>query len=434
MHLIDKALRAARTSLFGLVIALPSTLEAQSAAFTLEGAEVVPGEEFSLLLSVSLDRPIRGFQLGVEFPQSAFSFLGVSLDGTALEKKQLESYDMGSGPGFVTLKAVLPDRPASGDVIPAGAAVRLAHLRFRISQGLDPGSTYSLALKGGIGFPPFPALVYVDTRTLSPASLGSAEVKVSEQNVLRTRDLLGLKVDQVRTLEFSAFNIQPLQGFSLVLRFDPSVFRLFQADVEGTITEAVGAEYVAPIIDNVNGVFVLGVLLDSIPPFDHQLIPASGMELTIARVKLQVLRVPPTIEGTELELKDGLGAPPIRNVFVIDNLSYEPVKRNGLLGFVTEGTFIRGDVNEDGVVDISDPVATGMWIFLKTLQVECWKEGDSDDNGVVDVRDMVYTVRYLFLSGDPIAAPYPERGQDLTPDDLPCPASGDVSPGPIGTL
>src|SRR6185436_19463580 len=75
MHLINKALHAARTTILAALVTIPSTLAAQNAAFKLDGAEVVPGEELSLLLWVSLDQPIRGFQLGVEFPSSQVDFL-----------------------------------------------------------------------------------------------------------------------------------------------------------------------------------------------------------------------------------------------------------------------------------------------------------------------------------------------------------------------
>ena len=56
---------------------------------------------------------------------------------------------------------------------------------------------------------------------------------------------------------------------------------------------------------------------------------------------------------------------------------------------------------------------------------------DSDDNGVTDLQDMIYTIQYLFLAGDPIPAPYPERGLDPTPDELPCPTSGGESPSSL---
>ena len=428
MHLIDKTLQAARVSILAALVMSPAMLAAQNASFLLAGAEVVPGEELSVLLSVSLDQPIRGFQLGVEFSPAQVSFQGASLDGTVLEKKVFDVFGTDSGPGFATLKAILPNPTAIGAVIPAGTSVPLLQLRFQVTEGVDPGTRIPLALKSGLGFPAVPALVYVADHTVPPLSLGSAELKVSDRNVLRTKDLLGLKLDEVRTLEFSAYNLQPLMGFSIGVKFNPTVFRFIQADVKGTISEAVGAEYIMPIIDNTSGTFILGVLLDSAPPFGHQLIPSAGMEMTVAQARLQVVRVPGPSEEATLRLQDGLGVPPIRNVFVIDNYSYEPVKRSGQVSFVAEGTFIRGDVNDDGVVDISDPVATGMFLFLKTLDLDCWKKADSDDNGVVELQDMVFTVNYLFLAGDVFPQPFPERGPDPTADELPCPPDSGTIP------
>ena len=82
---------------------------------------------------------------------------------------------------------------------------------------------------------------------------------------------------------------RPIKGFSIGVRFDPALVKCVGANVKGTITEAVGVEYVAPIFDNGKGTFILGVLLDYLPPYEDQLIPATGM-VTFSAVMISALR------------------------------------------------------------------------------------------------------------------------------------------------
>jgi hypothetical protein len=126
-----------------------------------------------------------------------------------------------------------------------------------------------------------------------------------------------------------------------------------------------------------------------------------------------------------VDLTDGLGIPPHLNVFVIDNHSFPPRKMSGVVTVVPEaqsGPFIRGDANDDGKLDISDPIATAFWIFINEYHVVCEKAADSNDDGVVDLLDIVHSLHYLFTDRTVIIPPpFPQKGPDPTPDDLACP-------------
>src|SRR5262249_37188631 len=150
--------------------------------------------------------------------------------------------------------------------IPVGDAVKVLRFSFYMDQGLSPGAEYPIEPKSNLGVPPVPALVYTGQGSVPPVGLVAGKAKVTGQNVLAVRP------NSLQTIEFTAFTLSPLQGFSIGLKFDPSVVHVLSTDLSGTITEAVGAEYVAPIIDNTQGFMVLGVLLDSLPPFENQLI------------------------------------------------------------------------------------------------------------------------------------------------------------------
>ncbi len=395
---------------------------AQVAILALEDAEVIPGEEFALDLRANLDRAIRGYQLGLEFPQYAMSILEATLDGTDLASFDPDVFELATSPGAAVVKLLIDDTAPFQNNIPAGPAVVVGRLRFRMEQGLDPGAVFKVQLMSNVGVPPAPALIYSSAGTVPPAGMVGGEVKIIDKNLLRIRDLDGVRPNSVQMIEVAAFNVSPLQGFSIGIRFDQRVLKFMEVDLDDTITGAVGAEYVAPVFDNPNGHFLLGVLLDAVPPFDNQVIPAAGLDLTLAKIKVQLVGEPQGSNSIELELVDGLGAPPIRNLFVIDNQSVAPVKQNGRVSLVTDEPFVRGDVSRDGGLDISDPIAIGAWLFLKSWDLNCHKAADIDDDGDNDLADMVHLILFLFNGGNPVPQPYPNAGFDPTPDDLPCTA------------
>ena len=81
--------------------------------------------------------------------------------------------------------------------------------------------------------------------------------------------------------------------------------------------------------------------------------------------------------------------------------------------------FVRGDVNADGETDISDAVATLLFLFLGSATVPCEKAADADDGGEIDISDAILILGYLFLGEGAPAAPV-SCGEDSTPDDLTC--------------
>jgi hypothetical protein len=86
-----------------------------------------------------------------------------------------------------------------------------------------------------------------------------------------------------------------------------------------------------------------------------------------------------------------------------------------------EETFLRGDSNADGQVNLSDAVHTLGALFLAGEQPICDDAADADDSGVVDLTDGVYTLLALFRGGDPPPPPGAEAcGVDPTVDELGC--------------
>jgi len=84
-------------------------------------------------------------------------------------------------------------------------------------------------------------------------------------------------------------------------------------------------------------------------------------------------------------------------------------------------TFLRGDANRDGKVDIADPIFLLKYIFAHGPPPPCADAADANDDGVLTIADPIFSLMYLFGSGAVIRSPgasYPWF--DPTPDALTC--------------
>ena len=72
-------------------------------------------------------------------------------------------------------------------------------------------------------------------------------------------------------------------------------------------------------------------------------------------------------------------------------------------------SFIRGDANADGEVNLSDAVTVLGYLFLSG-GIECEVAGDTDDSGKVNVSDVIFMLDALFRGGEPVVPPYPSCG------------------------
>ncbi|MBN1421980.1 MAG: lamin tail domain-containing protein [Planctomycetes bacterium] len=82
-------------------------------------------------------------------------------------------------------------------------------------------------------------------------------------------------------------------------------------------------------------------------------------------------------------------------------------------------SFVRGDVNADGIFDLGDAVA-GLSFLFAGGAVDCVDAVDFDDDGWLVLSDPIALLNYIFASGPPPAAPFPACGPDAGGDDLSC--------------
>jgi len=95
------------------------------------------------------------------------------------------------------------------------------------------------------------------------------------------------------------------------------------------------------------------------------------------------------------------------------------------LGRFLAGPFVRGDVNQDGRLTVSDSIAVLRYLFPAGDQVPaCLDACDMNDDGRINVADPVYLLGYLFADGPavppPAGSPPAACGPDPTADSLGC--------------
>jgi hypothetical protein len=61
----------------------------------------------------------------------------------------------------------------------------------------------------------------------------------------------------------------------------------------------------------------------------------------------------------------------------------------------------RADANNDGRIDIADPIFTLSFLFARGTPPVCPDACDTNDDGAIDLADAVASLSYLFEPGAP---------------------------------
>jgi hypothetical protein len=82
-------------------------------------------------------------------------------------------------------------------------------------------------------------------------------------------------------------------------------------------------------------------------------------------------------------------------------------------------TFIRGDVNESGKVELSDAIVLGDYLTGAIQILPDYDAADANDDGLVNSGDLVAITGHLFRGTGDLPQPFPAAGTDPTADNLP---------------
>lgn len=127
----------------------------------------------------------------------------------------------------------------------------------------------------------------------------------------------------------------------------------------------------------------------------------------------------PDAVGGSVEWFDGLvgAGQPVANVATVAGATADFCTCQKLNIEFTEvldprNSFIRGDVNSDGKMDIADPINVVNYLFRKGPAPSCADSADANDDANIDVTDVMLMINHQFRAGAAPAAPFPGCGRD----------------------
>ncbi len=83
--------------------------------------------------------------------------------------------------------------------------------------------------------------------------------------------------------------------------------------------------------------------------------------------------------------------------------------------------FARGDSDGNTGIDLTDAIVVVQNIFLGKLnRIDCDDALDINDDGLLDTTDPLVLLSWLFLAGEDPPPPFLECGPDPTDDELSC--------------
>ena len=258
-----------------------------------------------------------------------------------------------------------------------------------------------------LGTPPVATVIVVAGQSITPLQV-SGNIDIIDPNQLvasSATGLLGGTVDT--TVSFNNVSLGAADAASLSLSYDDSVVTV------NSVANTVGADFFEVQPGGAAGELVIGIIMDTAAPLDNQ-IPASPADTVLATITWDGAGV-----GTSaISFVDGLGNPAANNgiVFGQDPL-YQPSLIDGSVTIVNFNPFIRGDCNDDGIVNIADGINLLNFLFQGGPAPACDDACDSDDDADLAVNDAILIFNYQFSDGAPPAAPFPMADLDPTQGD-----------------
>ena len=211
-----------------------------------------------------------------------------------------------------------------------------------------------------------------------------------------------------------------IQGFQCAISWDSNIFSHVDENTTGLDIESLLAPYNVEFFTSTHndtlepgtGWAACAAIFDFSPPFGGQMLgPGTGN--SIVRFKLQSVADNALVGScSTISPVNGMGQPVIHNVLTIDGISTLPELQSGNICFVNAQTFIRGDGNDDGVLNLADAIFLINYFFGDGFGPTCSAAADPNGDFAVDLGDVIYLINHQFLDGAGPVSPWPGCGID----------------------
>lgn len=413
-------------------------------AMTVTGASIAAGGQGTAQVRLSNQSgDVQGFVTAISHP-AGLILDDINLSGTVTDAVGAEFVVDNILAGGGTLGVVLDfNSPFDGQVIPMGMNQHIANYVYSaVSHPTEPNPADAHQLTftdGTLGSPALDNVIVVAGLSLNPGLDDTAGIMLAEPTPLENTtfycgtmdengnivDVTGAPGDTVKLCFFWSDPDDNLDGFQLAVCFDCELeFVEGTIDITDTILEEVGAEFVNHHVDNDPNdgdgcELVVGILLDATPPFDRQTVPPTSTPLKIASIDVVLNGDCDTCYNVWFcDGADGRGNVDINNTVVRNTIESVTgfTKVPCQICIVDELTFVRGDCNFDGHVDIADS-STILAQQFQGYVAHCDDACDGNDDGKINLADVVYLLNWQFKFAPEPPAPFPGEGPDPTVDD-----------------
>lgn len=237
-------------------------------------------------------------------------------------------------------------------------------------------------------------------RTASPASAVHVEsMRAVRGGLLHLPILVGANMD-IEAFSFGAFLDDSLLA---PLTLEPGFHLLDE-------TAGIGPEFWLVDLLVPGGGISVDCVISSVP--GGPVLPA-GRLYQAAEVLLGVSNVPvPTL--TPVIPTDGTAVPAL--AILEGQQPVVPSLSGALIEIIVPLQFVRGDVNENGLVNIGDAALLLRRMFLGATPGSCTAAEDVNKNGIVSLSDPLHLLYFLFQGSIPPVEPFPICG--ISPDPL----------------
>jgi len=408
-----------------------------SAALEIDAPAIgIPGA--SVIANVRLDNtePILGFRFGLSYPASSLEL--TSVDPTGL----LAQTQGGSGPALflvdfaptggsgATIECTISNPPFL-EALPIGTDQPILDLEFEVLPSAGPPcAVVPLGFTDTLGVPAVPIEVTLISGPAPAASapggivLGPAPAPSPPSGgITLLADTQTAFPGESVTSRVSLDSDTPIEAFSFGIAYVPGDVTLLAIGQGLHIAQlrcGQGPEFFAATIHSgaAAGATVGAVFALQPPLVDATLGAGGGQELVLLEFATSTN---PVSGGSALTFTDSLGTPPVALEVTVGAMAVVPATLDGAIALAQ--VFTRGDTNDDGDVDIADPIRLLGALFPGAggaTPLACLDAGDTNDDGQVNIADAVTLLSALFGGAGGGIQPPLSCGIDPSSDSLGC--------------